>query len=127
MSFKVANGTIGIGVRVGLHSASYDDHHEKAVIGIENDSSGGFKFDYSTSEVTTVTKVTTGVTKLNTNDLIEFRVVDDTVTFYINGTSYGSATLDWLHTPIWLYGQSWSTNNGNFSIKDLRIKRIISE
>ena len=127
VSFKVANGTIGIGVRVGLHSASYDDHHEKAVIGIENDSSGGFKFDYSTSEVTTVTKVTTGVTKLNTNDLIEFRVVDDTVTFYINGTSYGSATLDWLHTPIWLYGQSWSTNNGNFSIKDLRIKRIISE
>lgn len=124
VSFKVNNGTIGAGVRVGLHSASYDDHHEKAVIGIENDSSGGFKFDYSTSEVTTVTKITTGVTKLNTNDLIEFRVVDDTVTFYINGTSYGSATLDWLHTPIWLYGQSWSSNNGNFSIKEFRVKRI---
>lgn len=124
VSFKIANGTIGIGVRVGLHSATYDDHHEKAVIGIENDSSGGFKFDHSTSEVTTVTKVTTGVTKLNTDDLIEFKVIDDTVTFYINGTSYGSATLDWLHTPIWLYGQSWSTNNGNFSIKEFRVKRI---
>ena len=124
VSFKVANGTIGAGVRVGLHSASYDDHHEKAVIGIENDSSGGFKFDHSTSEVTTVTKITTGVTKLNTDDLIEFEVIDDTVTFYINGTSYGSATLDWLHTPIWLYGQSWSTNNGSFAIKEFRVKRI---
>ena len=127
ISFKIANGTIGTGVRVGFHSASYDDHHEKAVIGIENDSSGGFKFDYSTSEVTTVTKVTTGVTKLNTDDLIEFEVIGDDVTFYINGVSYGSATLDWLHTPIWLYGQSWSTNNGNFSITDLRVKRIINE
>lgn len=127
ISFKIANGTIGTGVRVGFHSASYDNHHEKAVIGIENDSSGGFKFDYSTSDVTTVTKVTTGVSKLNTDDLIEFEVIGDDVTFYINGTSYGSATLDWLHTPIWLYGQSWSTNNGNFSITDLRVKRIINE
>lgn len=127
VSFKINNGTIGAGVRVGLHSATYDDHHEKAVIGIENDSSGGFKFDYSTSEVTTVTKVNTNINKLNTDDLIEFRVVDDTVTFYINGTQYASATLDWLHTPIWLYAQSWSTNNGNFSIKDFRVKRIIND
>lgn len=127
VSFKVNNGTIGTGVRVGLHSASYDDHHEKAVIGIENDSSGGFKFDYSTSEVTTVTKVLTNLTQLNTDDLIEFRVVDNTVTFHINGTQYASATLDWLHTPIWLYGQSWSTNNGNFSINEFRVKRIIGE
>ncbi len=126
VSFKINNGTIGVGVRVGLHSATYNDHHEKAVIGIENDSSGGFKFDYSTSEVTTVTKVITGVTKLNTDDLIEFKVINDTVSFYINGTSYGSATLNWLHTPIWLYAQSWSTNNGNFSIKDFRVKRIIN-
>lgn len=29
VSFKIYNGTIGVGVRVGLHSASYDDHHEK--------------------------------------------------------------------------------------------------
>lgn len=127
VSFKVANGTIGTGVRVGLHSASYDDHHEKAVIGIENDSSGGFKFDYSTSEVTTVTKVVTNLSNLNTDDLIEFRVVDDTVTFHINDTQYASATLDWLHTPIWLYGQSWSTNNGSFSINEFRVKRIIGE
>lgn len=98
---------------------------KKAVIGIENDSSGGFKFDYSDSTVTTVTKVTTNVRTLNTGDLIEFEVVDDTVTFYINGVSYGSATLDWLHTPIWLYAQSWSTNNGNFSITDFKVKRII--
>ena len=127
VSFKINNGTIGVGVRVGLHSASYDDHHEKAVIGIENDSSGGFKFDYSTSEVTTVTKVATNLNKLDTDDVIEFRVVGNTVTFYINGTQYTSATLDWLHTPIWLYGQSWSTNNGNFSIKEFRVKRIIGE
>ena len=125
VSFKIANGTIGTGVRIGLHSASYNDHHEKAVMGIENDSSGGFKFDYSTSEVTTVTKIITGVTTLNTDDLIEFKIVNDTVTFYINGTSYGSITLDWLHTPMWLYGQSWSTNNGNFSITDFRVKRIV--
>lgn len=125
VSFKIANGTIGAGVRVGLHSASYDDHHEKAVIGIENDSSGGFKFDYSTSEVTTVTKVNTNLNKLNTDDLIEFRVVGDTVTFYINNVSYGSVTLDWLHTPVWLYGQSWSTNNGSFSITDFRVRRVI--
>lgn len=125
VSFRVDNGTIGTGVRVGLHSATYDDHHEKAVVGIENDLSGGFKFDYSTSTVTTVTKVTTGVTKLNTDDLIEFEVVGDDVTFYINGVSYGSVTLDWLHTPIWLYAQSWSTNNGNFSITDFRVRRIV--
>ena len=122
-SFKIADGTIGTGVRIGFHSASYDDHHEKAVIGIENDTSGGFKFDYSNSNVTTVTKVTTGVTKLNTDDLIEFRVVDDTVAFYINGTQYDSATLDWLHTPIWIYAQSWSNNNGNMSIKDFKVRK----
>lgn len=125
VSFKVNNGTIGTGVRVGLHSASYNDHHEKAVLGIENDSSGGFKFDYSDSNSTTVTKITTGVTKLATGALIEFEVIDDTVTCYIDGVSYTSVTLDWLHTPIWLYGQSWSTNNGNFSITDFRVKRII--
>ena len=125
VSFKVNNGTIGTGVRVGLHSASYNDHHEKAVLGIENDSSGGFKFDYSDSNSTTVTKVTTGLTKLATGTLIEFEVIDDTATCYINGVSYTSVTLDWLHTPIWLYGQSWSTNNGSFSITDFRVKRII--
>lgn len=124
VSFKIADGTIGAGVRIGFHSASYDDHHEKAVIGIENDSSGGFKFDYSNSNVTTVTKVSTNVNKLNTDDLIEFRIVDDTVGFYINETQYGSATLDWLHTPIWLYAQSWSTNNGSMSIKDFKVKKI---
>ncbi len=123
-SFKIANGTIGTGVRIGFHSASYDDHHEKAAIGIENDSSGGFKFDYSNSNVTTVTKLNTNVTKLNTDDLIEFRVVDDTVAFYINGTQYGSATLDWLHTPIWLYAQSWGNNSGNMSITDFKVKKI---
>lgn len=125
VSFKVNNGTIGAGVRVGLHSASYNDHHEKAVLGIENDSSGGFKFDYSDSNSTTVTKVTTGLSRLATGTLIEFEVIDDTATCYIDGVSYTSVTLDWLHTPIWLYGQSWSTNNGNFSITDFRIKRII--
>ena len=126
VSFKVANGTIGTAVRIGLHSASYDDHHEKAVVGIENDSSGGFKFDYSDSTVTTVTKVATNLNKLDTDDLIEFRVVDDTVEMFINGTSYVSPiTLDWLHTPIWLYAQSWATNNGNFSITDFRVRRVI--
>lgn len=124
ISFKIANETIGAGVRVGFHSANYDDHHEKAVIGIENDSSGGFKFDYSNSNVTTVTKVATNLNKLYTDDLIEFKIVDDTVGFYINETQYSSATLDWLHTPIWLYGQSWSTNNGNISIKDFKVKKI---
>ena len=125
VSFKVDNGTIGTGVRVGLHSASYNDHHEKAVLGIENDSSGGFKFDYSDSNSTTVTKVTTGISKLATGTLIEFEIIDDTATCYINGVSYTSVTLDWLHTPMWLYGQSWSTNNGSFSITDFRVKRII--
>ena len=80
--------------------------------------------DYSNSNVTTVTKVATNLNKLYTDDLIEFKIADDTVGFYINETQYSSATLDWLHTPIWLYGQSWSTNNGNISIKDFKVKKI---
>lgn len=64
------------------------------------------------------------MTSLNEGDIIKFKVIDDDVSMYINNTLYTTVTLDWLHTPIWLYAQSWSTNTGSMSIKDFKVKNI---
>ena len=74
-----------------------------------------------------MTKVDTTLSSIPNESLVEFEVTGTTVKMYLNGILYVTTTLDWLHTPIWLYGQSWGSNTGSLSITDFRVKRVINE
>lgn len=128
ISFKIVESTLTVsnGIRIGIHSANYSDHHERACLGIgyTGDSTlNKVTFDYSDTTVTTVTKDTTTLTSLNVGDVIKFVVIDDTFSAYINDTFYTSATLDWLHDPIWLYAQSWGTGTASMTITNFKVQQ----
>lgn len=129
VSFKIteATKTDSNGVRIGIHSANYSDHHEKACCGIAYVGGTGNKvsFDYSNNNVTAVTKEVIA-DNLTVGDIIRFRVEGTTLKCYHNDSLYVTETLAWLHDPMWLYAQSWGTGTANMSITDFRVKRIIN-
>ena len=129
VSFKITETTKtdSNGVRIGIHSANYSDHHEKACCGIAYVGGTGNKisFDYSNNNVTAVTKEVIA-DNLTVGDIIRFRVEGTTLKCYHNDSLYVTETLAWLHDPMWLYAQSWGTGTANISITDFRVKRIIN-
>lgn len=130
VSFKITETTkvASNGVRIGIHSANYSDHHEKACCGIAyagESSNNKITFDVSDNNVTAVTKTTIG-DNLAVGDIIRFRVEGTTLKCYHNDSLYVTKTLAWLHDPIWLYCQSWGSGSSSMSMTDFRVRRIIN-
>lgn len=124
VSFQIHEDTVWLqGMRIGLHSANCPDAHEQGVYSISLDT-GKITFDYSETDVTTVTKYTTTYTELDTGTVVKFKVRGTTLSLYFDDTLIKEVTLSWLNDPIWLYGQSWSTGAGKFVITDFKVKEI---
>ena len=124
VSFKIHEDTVWLqGMRIGLHSANCPDAHEQGVYSISLDT-GKITFDYSETDVTTVTKYTTTYTELDVGTVVKFKVRGTTLGLYFDDTLINEVTLSWLNDPIWLYGQSWSTGTGKIVITDFKVKEI---
>lgn len=127
VSFRITESTITAsnGVRVGIHSANTDVLEQSCIgLGYSGDTNTNINFDYADSDVSTVTKLNTGLTSLSNGDIVKFRIIGNTLTAYINNTSYLETTMTWLHEPMWFYVQSWGSGTASISIDNFKVRKI---